>query len=163
MKKGEKMQATLVEGTPTDIEIKNAQKVVEYLSEIDEISYKVLRDDIFEVSVRGYNCIVDVEETIDAEPFFKLSLAQWSMHKMIREEGVDPYSFAEKAKNWGFEGLEYVSQLYDPELSDANYSEEAMAVFVEKSNAEAKKHGLKNVLIMKLKYSTLSSAIVLFR
>jgi len=91
---------------------------------------------------------VDVEETIDAEPFFKLSLAQWSMHKMIREEGVDPYSFAEKAKNWGFEGLEYVSQLYDPELSDANYSEEAMAAFVEKSNAEAKKHGLKNVLIM---------------
>ncbi len=91
---------------------------------------------------------VDVEETIDAEPFFKLSLAQWSMHKMIREEGVDPYSFAEKAKNWGFEGLEYVSQLYDPELSDANYSEEAMAAFVEKSNAEAKKHSLKNVLIM---------------
>lgn len=91
---------------------------------------------------------VDVEETMDAEPFFKLSLAQWSMHKMIREDGVDPYSFAEKAKNWGFEGLEYVSQLYDPELSDANYSEEAMAAFVEKSNAEAKKHGLKNVLIM---------------
>ena len=83
-----------------------------------------------------------------ASPFFKLSLAQWSMHKMIREDGVDPYSFAEKAKNWGFEGLEYVSQLYNPELSDANYSEEAMAAFVEKSNAEAEKYGLKNVLIM---------------
>lgn len=91
---------------------------------------------------------VDVEETMVAEPFFKLSLAQWSMHNMIREEGVDPYSFAEKAKNWGFEGLEYVSQLYNPELSDANYSEEAMAAFVEKSNAEAKKYGMKNVLIM---------------
>ena len=83
-----------------------------------------------------------------AEPFFKLSLAQWSIHKMIREKGIDPYSFAEKAKNWGFTGLEYVSQLYDPELSDAGYSEEAMAAFVEKSNAEAKKHGMKNVLIM---------------
>jgi len=87
-----------------------------------------------------------VEEAI--EPFFKLSLAQWSIHKMIRENGVDPYTFAEKAKNWGFTGLEYVSQLYNPELSDANYSEEAMAAFVEKSNAEAKKHGMENVLIM---------------
>lgn len=84
----------------------------------------------------------------EAEPFFKLSLAQWSIHKMIREDGVDPYTFAEKAKNWGFSGLEYVSQLYDPELKDAGYSEEAMAAFVEKSNAEAKKHGLENVLIM---------------
>lgn len=83
-----------------------------------------------------------------AEPFFKLSLAQWSMHKMILENNVDPYSFAEKAKDWGFEGLEYVSQLYNPELSDANYSDEAMAAFVNKSNAEAKKHGMTNVLIM---------------
>lgn len=86
--------------------------------------------------------------TNEVAPFFKLSLAQWSIHKMIREGGVDPYSFAEKAKNWGFEGLEYVSQLYNPELSDAEYSAEAMAAFVAKSNAEAQKHGLKNVLIM---------------
>lgn len=94
----------------------------------------------------------DTEESSSAKkmvaPFFKLSLAQWSIHKMIREDSVDPYSFAEKAKNWGFSGLEYVSQLYNPELSDADYSEEAMAAFVEKSNAEAKKHGLENVLIM---------------
>ena len=46
------------------------------------------------------------------EPFFKLSLAQWSIHRMIQEEGLDPYMFAAKAKGWGFEGLEYVSQLY---------------------------------------------------
>lgn len=82
------------------------------------------------------------------EPFFDLSLAQWSMHKMIRQDSVDPYSFAKKAKEWGFTGLEYVSQLYNPELSDANYSEEAMAAFVSKSNEEAKKYGMKNVLIM---------------
>jgi len=54
------------------------------------------------------------------EPFFKLSLAQWSIHRMIREEGLDPYAFARKAKEWGFKGLEYVSQLYNPELSDAH-------------------------------------------
>ncbi len=90
--------------------------------------------------------ITDNDQPI--EPFFKLSLAQWSIHRMIKEEGVDPYSFAEKAKEWGFTGLEYVSQLYNPELADADYSEEAMAAFVSKSNAEAKKHGMENVLIM---------------
>ncbi len=87
-------------------------------------------------------------EMEDASPFFKLSLAQWSINRMIRQDNVDPYSFAEKAKAWGFTGLEYVSQLYARELEAANYSEEAMAAFVEKSNAEAEKHGLANVLIM---------------
>ncbi|WP_273568904.1 sugar phosphate isomerase/epimerase family protein [Maribacter halichondriae] len=82
------------------------------------------------------------------EPFFKLSLAQWSINKMIRNDSVDPYTFAEKAKNWGFSGLEYVSQLYPADLKDNEYSPEAMEAFVEKSNAEAKKHGLENVLIM---------------
>ena len=82
------------------------------------------------------------------ELFFKLSLAQWSINKMIREDGVDPYTFAEKAKAWGFTGLEYVSGLYYPELEKEDFSEAAMKAFVEKSNAEAKKHGLENLLIM---------------
>jgi sugar phosphate isomerase/epimerase len=85
--------------------------------------------------------------TTDA-PAFKISLAQWSMHKMIREEGMDPYRFAEKAKEWGFEGLEYVSGLYYPELEKDNFSEEAMKNFVEKSKAESEKYGLENLIIM---------------
>lgn len=91
-----------------------------------------------------------IEENViaSATPFFKLSLAQWSIHNMINSDGVDPYTFAEKARNWGFEGLEYVSQLYNKELEAANYSEEAMQSFVDKCNAEAEKYGLKNVLIM---------------
>lgn len=94
------------------------------------------------------NAEVTQEAVKMVEPYFKLSLAQWSIHRMIREDGVDPYSFAEKAKNWGFTGLEYVSQLYDDELGKTNYSPEAMAAFVEKCNTEAKKHGMQNVLIM---------------
>lgn len=81
-------------------------------------------------------------------PFFKLSLAQWSIHRMVYNEGVDPYTFAEKAKSWGFTGLEYVSQLYYKELEKQKFSKEAMAAFVEKNNSEAAKHGLTNVLIM---------------
>ena len=89
---------------------------------------------------------IETESIVETEasakvvaPFFKLSLAQWSIHKMIKDEGLDPYAFAEKAKNWGFSGLEYVSQLYPADLKDNEYSEEAMAAFIEKSNAEAKK------------------------
>ncbi len=81
-------------------------------------------------------------------PFFELSLAQWSINRMIRQDGVDPYTFAEKAKAWGFSGLEYVSGLYYPELEKDNFSEAAMKNFVDKSNAEAEKHGLVNLLIM---------------
>lgn len=91
----------------------------------------------------------DTDLTVkEVDPFFELSLAQWSIHRMIKEDGVDPYTFAEKAKNWGFSGLEYVSQLYPADSDDNEYSEEAMANFIEKSNAAAEKHGMKNVLIM---------------
>ncbi|MBT8188148.1 MAG: sugar phosphate isomerase/epimerase [Croceitalea sp.] len=83
-----------------------------------------------------------------AGPFFKLSLAQWSINKMIRFEGVDPYTFAKKAHDWGFEGLEYVSQLYSQELEAANYSKDAMQQFIDKCNSEAAKYKLQNVLIM---------------
>ncbi|GMN10229.1 sugar phosphate isomerase/epimerase [Croceitalea sp. MTPC9] len=90
----------------------------------------------------------EISTTTNTEPFFELSLAQWSINKMIREGGVDPYTFAEKAKSWGFTGLEYVSQLYRKELEADNYSAEAMQNFIDKNNAEAKKHGLTSLLIM---------------
>ncbi|WP_293297617.1 sugar phosphate isomerase/epimerase family protein [Allomuricauda sp.] len=92
--------------------------------------------------------VAEQEVAEESKPEIKLSLAQWSMHKMILEEGVDPYSFAEKASNWGFEGLEYVSGLYYKELQAANFSEEAMNNWVEKSKAESEKYGLRNLLIM---------------
>jgi sugar phosphate isomerase/epimerase len=90
----------------------------------------------------------------DAGPFFKLSLAQWSIHRMIREEGLDPYEFASLAKSWGFSGLEYVSQLYKGELEeDAEtkipvFSDAEIQTFVDRSNEEARKHGMQNLLIM---------------
>jgi len=98
-----------------------------------------------EMEKAAENVMAEVDTTA---PFFEQSLAQWSMHRMIRNDGTDPYSFAEKAKAWGFTGLEYVSQLYNKELEAADYSKEAMANFISKCNAEAEKHGVKNVLIM---------------
>lgn len=100
-------------------------------------------------------CKGKTEKTSDVDnqmseitPFFKLSLGQWSINQMIRNGGVDPYTFAEKAKGWGFTGLEYVNQLYRNTLEPAGYSPEAMQEFVDKCNAEAEKHGVQNVLIM---------------
>ena len=88
------------------------------------------------------------ETAVLTAPNFKLSLAQLSIHKIINEGGLDPYAFAEKAHDWGFEGLEYVSQLYNKELQPTNYGPEAMANFVAKSLAESEKYGMQNLLIM---------------
>jgi sugar phosphate isomerase/epimerase len=88
------------------------------------------------------------EPTVESTPFFQLSLAQWSIHLMIREGGLDPYQFASKAKEWGFTGLEYVSQLYKEPQEATSFSDEAMQEFVRRCNEEARKYELSNVLIM---------------
>ena len=80
-------------------------------------------------------------------PFFKLSLAQWSIHKMVFSGEASPYDFARLASEWGFEGLEYVSQMYR-DVIDAEDKDAAMETFVSKSKAAAEQYGLKNVLIM---------------
>lgn len=51
---------------PSKLEIENAGKVLDMLSEIDDITFKRLREDIFEVTniTTGISCIVDVEESI---------------------------------------------------------------------------------------------------
>ncbi len=82
-------------------------------------------------------------ETAMAEPFFKLSLAQWSLNKAIRFEGMNPIDFAEKANELGFEGIEYVSQLYNAQLESMG-----MESLLDTLKGKSEKYGLKNVLIM---------------
>lgn len=88
------------------------------------------------------------KEDVIKEPLFKLSLAQWSMHRMIRDNGVSPYDFAKKAKEWGFEGIEYVSQLYSKELEKYDSVEEGMQAIVDRCKQESEAAGVENVLIM---------------
>jgi len=77
-------------------------------------------------------------------PFFKLSLAQWSLHKAIRDDKtLDPFDFAQKASEFGFEGLEYVSQLYTEQIKTMGMDS---VLTVLKANSV--KYGLQNVLIM---------------
>lgn len=81
------------------------------------------------------------------KPFFKLSLAQWSIHNMINNGKVSPYHFAELAKKWNFEGLEYVNDLYK-DVMDASNKSAALNQFIKKNNQLAKQNDLKNLLIM---------------
>ncbi len=76
--------------------------------------------------------------------FFKISLAQWSFHKAILEsKTMSPIDFAQKANELGFEGIEYVSQLYRKEIAEMG-----METLLEKLKAKSEEYGVKNVLIM---------------
>lgn len=85
------------------------------------------------------NTIKDVKNG----PFFKLSLAQWSLNENIRFHNMNPFDFAKIADSLGFEGLEYVSQLYKP-----YYEEHGISTLVTKLAEESRKYNLENLLIM---------------
>lgn len=81
------------------------------------------------------------------ELFFKLSLAQWSLHKAIRGGEMSPYMFAKKSSELGFAGLEYVNQLYDDVMKSEDKSS-AIKEFIKMNNQLANDNGVENVLIM---------------
>lgn len=74
------------------------------------------------------------------ELFFKLSLAQWSFHRALKSGKMDPLDFAKEARALGFEGIEYVNQFYKGKATDNSY--------LHKMNVEARKHKVKQLLIM---------------
>lgn len=82
------------------------------------------------------------------KPFFKLSLAQWSLHRNIFEEKLSPFAFAAKAKELGFEGLEYVSGLYKKEYEDAENQLQAFKNITKKLKTHATEYEQENLLIM---------------
>jgi len=82
------------------------------------------------------------------EPFFKLSLAQWSIHRMIQKDGVDPYEFASLAKKWGFEGLEYVNHLYQSKLEESSSLNAGIQNIVSELNRRKDDHDIENLIMM---------------
>ena len=83
------------------------------------------------------------------ELFFKLSLAQWSLHKNIKYGDMDPYEFAQVAKSFNFSGIEYVTALYDNvmKVRDGDMSR-AITFWARKNKKLAEINDIKNVLIM---------------
>jgi len=72
---------------------------------------------------------------------FKLSLAQWSLHKAFFAKQLDPADFAKiSKKDYGIEAVEYVNQFYkDKKKDDA---------FLKDLKKRADDEGVRSVLIM---------------
>lgn len=74
-------------------------------------------------------------------PLFKISLAQWSLHKTFFAKQADPLDFAKIAKNdYGIEGIEYVNQFFKDKAKDQAYLGEL--------KKRAEDNGVTSVLIM---------------
>jgi sugar phosphate isomerase/epimerase len=87
--------------------------------------------------------IKDVDNQLDAKIFFKISLAQWSLHKQIWDKSLHPLDFSKKAKSLGFEAVEYVNQLYNDEIAKSSLN-----TVVKELKMRSKDQGVTNVLIM---------------
>jgi len=86
--------------------------------------------------------------TMKSEPFFQLSLAQWSLNKAIREGNMDPKDFAKKAAELGFKGLEYVNHLYNSEFAGSSNILSSISSLVSTLNTNAKDNGVENLIMM---------------
>ena len=75
------------------------------------------------------------------EPLFKISLAQWSLHRTLRAGELDNKDFAKTAKEkFGIEAIEYVNQFFKDKAKDAAY--------VAELKKRAEDLGVKTLLIM---------------
>jgi sugar phosphate isomerase/epimerase len=74
--------------------------------------------------------------------FFKISLAEWSLHKTILDKKeLDNLDFAATARNkFGIEAIEYVNQMFKDKAKDAAYLADL--------NKRAADNGVKQLLIM---------------
>lgn len=80
--------------------------------------------------------------------FFKLSLAQWSLHREIESGALNPMDFARKASEMGFDGVEYVSALYRPEVKKYKNQQEAIQNILVPLKLRSEQYGVKNLIIM---------------
>lgn len=92
------------------------------------------------------------EQSPEKEPkdslFFKLSLAEWSLHQPIFDGELDPMDFAEKASEMGFQGIEYVNSFYAERIKNAEDPEAEMQLVLDSLKMNSEKYNVQNVLIM---------------
>jgi L-ribulose-5-phosphate 3-epimerase len=72
---------------------------------------------------------------------FRISLAQWSLHRAYQQKKLDPLKYAETTKkDYGIEAVEYVNQFYKDKKKDDAYLKDLKKV--------ADDNGVSSVLIM---------------
>lgn len=73
-------------------------------------------------------------------PLFRISLAQWSLHKLLFAGEIDHLDFAGEARSMGFDAIEYVNAFFKDKAEDKDYLREM--------NARATDNGMTQLLIM---------------
>lgn len=75
------------------------------------------------------------------DPMYKISLAEWSLHKMLFSGKMNHLDFAKVTKeDFGIDAVEYVNQFFKDKAEDSAYLAEM--------NSRADDLGVKNLLIM---------------
>ncbi|MGY6522684.1 MAG: sugar phosphate isomerase/epimerase family protein [Mongoliitalea sp.] len=83
----------------------------------------------------------EVMEELSKDPFFKISLAQWSLHKMLFAGELDNLNFAAfTKKEFGIDAVEYVNAFFKDKAKDLSYLSEM--------KKRAQDEGVKSLLIM---------------
>jgi len=73
-------------------------------------------------------------------PPFKISLAQWSLHRELQKKLLDNLDFAQVTRTFDIDAVEYVNQFFKDKANDSAYLAEM--------NRRAKDHGVTQHLIM---------------
>ena len=74
------------------------------------------------------------------DPLFRISLAEWSLHKELFAKKLDNLDFAKTARSFGIEAIEYVNTFCKEKVSDPAY--------VKELKARADGEGVRSLLIM---------------
>jgi sugar phosphate isomerase/epimerase len=82
------------------------------------------------------------------EPTYQFSLAQWSLHKDLFAKKKDPMNFAQDAKDLGFSGLEYVSQLYVGDMVDYPMKKLGIDAILKELKRRSDSLNMQNLIIM---------------
>ena len=103
------------------------------------------RDFVRTTAVAGAGLVLggSLQESMAARkrPKFRISLAEWSLHRTIRAGKLDNRDFAKFSKDeFGIEAIEYVNQFFKDKASDKAYLKEL--------KQRAKDEGVKTLLIM---------------
>ncbi|MEO5907120.1 MAG: TIM barrel protein, partial [Saprospiraceae bacterium] len=77
---------------------------------------------------------------MDTTPRFKISLAQWSLHKALQEGKLDNLDFPKKAAGFGIYAVDYVNQFFKDKATNSSYLTEM--------NKRTSDLGVKQLLIM---------------
>jgi sugar phosphate isomerase/epimerase len=78
---------------------------------------------------------------MEDQPLFRISLAQWSMHRALKADEMDPLDFARVAREeYDIEAIEYVNSFYRDHAEDETYLADLAR--------RADDHGVRSLLIM---------------